>query len=180
MTRMEPGRQNQAHHHTHEQHVDATTSKGTGGRRDEMSVWGLRGRIHTECCYCEDESGSVITFLDFAKDGGLILSLLGHIPVPTLPQELVQATHASVAHVDGSASGDSFTLFLFDFSGALIASSPVIPFGVGTIAITCFKWDFVHTFGMCDAWSLWGITTSSSATNVKVRVLLEFVAEEAA
>ena len=171
-------RVNKAHHHTHEQTVDSVTFKGVGGRRDEMSVWGLRGRIHTESVYFEDLSGAPPAFLDPKKDGSLITQVAGGIEVPTLPDEVVIATHVSVIHEDGGASGDFFTLSLWDFSGAVVATSPSISFGVGVLAVDCFIWDAPFTFNLCDGWGIDG-TTGGSAANVRIRILLEFVTIQA-
>ena len=175
---MASGRVNRAHHHSHEQTVDPVTFKGVAGRMDEMSVWGLRGRIHTESAYFEDLSGAPPTFLDFKKDGSLITQVAGGVEVPTLPDEVVIATHVSVVHEDGGASGDAFTLFLWDFSGATVATSPMINFGAGVLQVDCFIWDTPYTFNLCDGWGMDGVT-GGSASNVRMRVLVEFVAVQA-
>lgn len=171
-------RVNKAHHHAHEQTIDPATFKGVGGRRDEMSVWGLRGRIHTEAAYFEDLSGSPPMFLDFKKDGSLIAQVAGGIEVPTLPNEVVIATHAAIMHIDGASTGDIFQLYLLNLSGALVASSPLIAFGVGVIDVDCFMWDAPHVFNLCDGWGIEGVT-GGAASNVRMRILVEFVAIEA-
>lgn len=173
----QPGRMNPAHHHTHEQRVSAATYKGVGGRRDEMSVWGLEGRIHTECAHFKDISGSPIGLMDFTKDGEFVdEALTNGVNVPTLPDEKVVATHVNVRHMDGGASGDFWQLYLFDSAGSLVSSSPLTAWGAGAFVTTCFMWDVPHTFTLCDTWFITGLSAFGLATEAIMRVTLEFVA----
>ena len=172
------GRTNKSHHHSHEQTVDGSTFKGVAGRSDEMSVWGLRGRIHTEAAYFEDLSGDPPVFLDFQQDGQIITQAGGGIEIPTLPNEVVIATHCSVIHEEAAATGDLFQLLLLDFAGAAVASSPIFFFSPGPPGVDCFTWDAPHAFSSCDGWGVFGITGGTAAI-VRMRILNQFVAIEA-
>lgn len=172
-----PGRVNKAHEYSHEQRIGATY-KGVAGRRDEMSVWGLEGRIHTEAVMF-DETGSPISIMAFTKDGAGVETVWGtgrDCPIPCLPNEKVIATHASAVHIDYGSSGDSFQLWLTDGIGTLLASSPVIAFGAGSIGTNCWLWNTPWQFLLCDQWGLTGFTTGGLADDVQIRVLVEFVA----
>lgn len=173
-------RVNKAHHHAHERTIDEVTFKGVAGRRDEMNVWGLRGRIHTEAVYHEDLSGSPPFFLDFKKDGALIDPAIGGLPVPTLPDEVVIATHCSVTDIAEAPLGfEAFQFFLFDSTDTLISAGSVIEWGNGVVQTVCFVWDAPFAFSSCDNWYVIGVSTFSAEINTQIRIVMEFVAIEA-
>ena len=67
---------------------------------------------------------------------------------------------------------------LAGLAGAVVATSPSISFGVGVLAVDCFIWDAPFTFNLCDGWGIDG-STGGSASNVRIRILLEFVTIQA-